>query len=538
MVLSGLFLRPLIAASRSLRDKIRSGQHYRAAHSTVMLVLALILIGTCFVYALNNRMDRIFSGSLHTRVQQMAAAISDLAYDLDLGYASHARVNAVLNESNMTDAARTIEYMTNIVMWDYLLNKASHLDGITRNIGVNNGTLLLMQAEDFGMVDFFKLSFLLFGYRISSFFYTYFMLLGIGTALVFMQFWSRPGILLAANCLLFGLFLSVCQLDSLDTIANGRFFPTLALLPTLHLAVLIWAPPQRSVVTLVVAALQVLFLAFIVWTRGTAVWTILSLAMLCAAVTIWRAEWSLPAKVLVQKSITWPTVIFLLGITSASLYEDSRINPAYFALDETVPGHLFWHPMVYGLSFVDNLQVLVPELTASDRGDALPTALGSIYLNRIIGFEQGRQYFSSNYFPYLGRMRTYERVSRAAFFDFARRHPIDMLYFTFVTKPRILMIDLAEMCARAAKHIVYVAMLAVLFSFAAFEIRPSALYKDDLALGAGTIGGMALASCLPAIIAYPAYLNDTFAIWAAGALALSVILVPPRADSQVTERQA
>src|SRR5262245_29968819 len=55
----------------------------KSAHfkSLVMLALALALVGLSYVYGLNWGMDRRFAGPLDTRAQQIASAISDVAYN-------------------------------------------------------------------------------------------------------------------------------------------------------------------------------------------------------------------------------------------------------------------------------------------------------------------------------------------------------------------------------------------------------------------------------------------------------------------------
>jgi hypothetical protein len=61
----------------------------------------------------------------------------------------------------------------------------------------------------------------------------------------------------------------------------------------------------------------------------------------------------------------------------------------------------------------------------------------------------------------------------------------------------------------------YLIMSSVLFLIAIRLVRPNVRDKDDLKLGSTLIGGMAIAASLPYIVAFPAYLGDSFAVWVA-----------------------
>jgi len=502
----------------------------RSAHfkSLVMLALALALFGLSYVYGLNRGMDRVFAGPLDTRAQQVAAAISDVAYNLDLRYAVHRTILNALTKGGLTDIRENLEplglkypdVIADAALWNNLLGGVTHLEGITPLPKVLDGTLTFIQMEDLGIVDFFKLSFRLFGYNVQGFFKTYFLLLGLGLAFLFAAFWSRPGILVAANFLLFGLFLSICRLDDIDSVANGRFFPTLAIFPTFHLALLIWAPPRMTALAVVTAVAQVLLLAFVITMRNSATWGVLLLGVSIMFLVIWKAKifWSdQPLKTFVRKSLTWPIIVVAVGLIGFNSYQNNRIHPGYFALDETFPEHLIWHTLAYGLSFFPDIDSRVPGLNGV-RGDSLPTYVGNAYLKKVMGFEVPSlsAYYASDFFPHLGKPRTYERVLRAAYFDFARQNPGKFLYFTFITKPSMLLEGLVEMFTHVmAKTGKYVFFSILLILAALWLARPSVTEESDLNFGTMVIGGMAVASSLPYIVAYPAYLGETFAIWMA-----------------------
>src|SRR6516162_2591029 len=454
---------PKFATSFRQRTVVQAfGIDQRSAHfkSLVMLALALALFGLSYIYGLNRGMDRMFAGPLDTRAQQIASAISDVAYNLDLRYAVHGKILTALTKGGLSDVPDNIrplgltypDYLFDTKFWNNLLNAVTHLEGINGSPRLSDGTLTFIGWEDLGLVDFFKLSFRLFGYNIQGFFKTYFLLLGLGIVCFFCAFWSRPGILVTGNFILLGLFLSICQLYDIDSVVNGRFFATLAILPTFHLTILTWAPPRLTVAGAVLAAVQVLLLAFVITMRSSAAWGVLLLGASIVIMLIWQAKvfWSRqPLKIFVQKSITWPVVIVAVGLVGFNIYQNNKIHPGYFALDETLPRHLFWHSLAFGLGYFPGIDARVPELQGAC-GDSLPTYLGNAYLKNSMGFEPPSlsAYYASNFFPSLGRPRTYERVVQAAYLDFVRRHPFEFLHFTFITKPQMLLTALFDSFGR------------------------------------------------------------------------------------------
>jgi hypothetical protein len=192
---------PKVAAFLAQQTAAQASQVYQRPHfkSLVMLVLALAMFGLSFVYGLNRGMDRMFAGPLDTRAQQIASAISDVAYNLDLRYAVHGKVLTALTNGGMSDLTANIQplglkypdYISDPILWNSLLNQVTRLEGITASPSVSDGTLTFIHVEDLGLVDFFKLSFRLFGYNAQGFFKTYFLLLSLGLSCLFCAFWSK-----------------------------------------------------------------------------------------------------------------------------------------------------------------------------------------------------------------------------------------------------------------------------------------------------------------------------------------------------------
>lgn len=515
--------------------------------SAVMAAVAATLIGSSFIFGLSAGMHRTIPRPLDTRVQQIASALSDVAYGLNMKYALHGRIADTLRTGGMSEVPANYkpaglsspEYFTNAEWWNQLLQKAASAASLSRNVSVMDGTLTFIQTEDLGLVDFYKLSFRLFGYNIQGFFYTYFLLLTVSVALLFAAFWARPGILLAANALLLGLFISLCALALPSTggytVGNGRFFGTLALFAGLHLVLILWAPPRPSRICIGLAVAQALFLGFVITMRSNVMWVVILVLLSIAALVAWHARRSWETATLgefARSVLTWPMIVLVLACAAAPVYQRVSMHPGYIALDETHPGHYFWHSLAYGLGMGD-VESVMPEI-AGERDDRLGSQLGNVYLKQTTGFEHPNisMYYASNLFPHLGRPRVYERVVRSAFLDFARKHPGYLLRVTFITKPRLI----ARSFYQASKEVfvrnwLFIAAAGLLVGIAGIVVRRRASSLDDFKFASLVTTGLLCGSLLPAFAAYPSMLSmgDAFAFfyaWLASGLIIALARVP------------
>src|SRR5688572_18486589 len=140
-------------------------------------------------------------------------------------------------------------------------------------------------GDDVGTVDFVRLSFLLFGYNLLSFYLTYFAILGVSLACAVVAFRKLTGALaVIVVCALSVplVFASSLLRPDMDGILDPRFLSTLSVIPTAHigLAMLTRQPWTRCNAGLV--ALQACILVLAYWIRLSALWTVLALLVLAA----------------------------------------------------------------------------------------------------------------------------------------------------------------------------------------------------------------------------------------------------------------
>ena len=535
-------------------DALRVNIHELACQraSLIMLILAAFLLAGSYGFGWNKGMQDVLPAPLTTRAQQIASAVSDTAYHLGLRHAAHGAVYAELTRGGMTEGSPTVPpfgfsnpdykegqlewHPRDSEHWNELLAHASQLQTIKVPARVDDGTLVFVHTADLGLIDFYKLSFRLFGYNVQGFYKTYFLILAASVVLFFAAFWPRAGILLCVNCVVGGIFLAICSLDyGIDTVSSDRFIGTLVLGPVLHLTLLLWMQPPFTGIGAACAALQAALIAFVISMHSASAWAYVPLctsAVAAAFVNIkplWRSR---PASLVVWRAVTWPMLLTALTLVAVSSYQSLRTHPAYSVLDETYPKALFWYSVASGVSQGLHIDRLFPAIRRL-RDDAVPLRLAGKYLEKTIGFpsEGASYYFSSPIFPPLGRVRLYERVLRAAYLDFVKRHPLYMAYLAFVVRPVIIVRSLAgSLAAVVLGYPAYVLSLELTF-FAAIGIsglgiRPSTEQK----VATVAVAGLALAITVFAMVVYPeaGTLNELFAGSCALGLVLSATVWLPR----------
>jgi len=501
----------------SIVSEVRNSPHFAAI---LMALLAASLVLISFVYGLKNDLAGIMPPqTVETRTQQIAAAISDLAYGLNLGYAAHGRVHAALQKGGLTVYPQFLRplglshpgNMTDPKLIDRVLQNATRLTGITGNVKFGDRTLVLVQAEDLGMVDYYKLSFRLFGFTIEGFYYTYWLLLAVSAALFIICFWRSPAFLLTLNVLLMAHFLAITYVvlgfpDAppllIGNVHDGRFLSVLGIIPALHLMFLFLGDRSSNPRIILATVLQTDLLVFVAMLRGTGLWFVLALFGVIAFNMVLRAVrgWSRHSmRVYFQQTLPWPVLLFVVSFAAASLYQQMARNPAYDVLDEGHPGHLFWHSIFYGFTYDGDWQGRFADAYDNKAGDDLPIHAAELYVASM-GLPPG--YLVGHDFL---RYKTYERTIKVASLDFIRNNLGYVVSGSFHKLALVVTFysNIVQQSARGAGLWLLAGLLAL--SGAAVLIRRN-LVEDrrHFIRSIAGVGIMVLFSILPAVVAYPA----------------------------------
>ena len=145
---------------------------------------------------------------------------------------------------------------------------------------IADGGLKTMVYDDVGIVDFIKIAFAAFGFKVQSLYYLFFATLLLSTTAFVLQYWKN---VLAQILLLCNLFAFYIELQSpiftrdMPTFWGMRHGSTLAILPMWHLVLLLVYRTRLSLAALMLAAIQVAILVLAIKMRGSALWTVIFL---------------------------------------------------------------------------------------------------------------------------------------------------------------------------------------------------------------------------------------------------------------------
>ena len=367
----------------------------------------------------------------------IGGAITDQVFGIK-GYALGRTIERILFINGLTGDAATLQNL-GVSYPENLRNPVLIQDAIEQaaNSPYGPGALRGVSGDDPGFIDFVKLSFALFGRTVLSLYLTYFVLVAIEVAAFLVAFRNRPSCLALLTLLLVA---HACMINSslfdhdlgLGSVNNPRFLSVLAIIPTLHVVMLvIWRQPM-TLGGIILVAIQSLLAALAIWIRSSAAWVIIALLALLAGGLIIdllrrrRKGWG--------RSVVsyWPIVIFLAVVAGHAIFVRQRLNPVYAEQGE-VSYHGFWQSVLAGMGAHPDLDKKFGALFDGAKGDAMPWSASRIYLQRHPSEEQPTDHVD-------GRLThaAVENYSRAVLFEIARQDPMLVAETFFYYKSRLL----------------------------------------------------------------------------------------------------
>jgi hypothetical protein len=286
-------------------------------------------------------------------------------------------------------------------------------------------------GDDLGFVDYTRLSFYLFGFKISSLYFTYFVIFGISVSAFVHAFRDRPNrlALIVVICVANGLVLAsgLMNPDKLGALADPRFLSILAIVPGLHLCCLMLDEPAPSSKNAALAVLQSLILIFAFWIRASAIWVIFATILLAVILTIHELR-SHKFKLL----RLWSIGIFAGIWTLQALYVSIVLHPVYKQKGE-ITHHVLWHSVFYPLQFHPKWNAKYAAQYDNATFDVLPQTAAIKYLLRNPPSDPDSVYLTPDR-KYL-RVSAAETYIRAAFFEFLFNDPKFVLEALFIYNP-------------------------------------------------------------------------------------------------------
>src|SRR4029077_4286325 len=254
----------------------------------------LLLIGCAFCldvfHGIELGQDRVAFHPIYRLRQSLAVAISRMHDPSPGRYLAYKSVVNVLNENGFALLDDEPGSHLDATGWAALLSDGPRLDRIIQQeIDVPIDASLqpeIIQANELGLADYIYFSFRLFGDKISSLYYFFYLVVGLTCLFYVLQFRNSPFLLFLLVIFLGELHFLENYAHSFDqsTVSNSRLFSGLSLVPALHILLLLWQrrPPRAFTVT--TAIVQSVIFAFLLSCRTELAWQVAMIAVVACGI--------------------------------------------------------------------------------------------------------------------------------------------------------------------------------------------------------------------------------------------------------------
>jgi hypothetical protein len=316
-------------------------------------LVAALMLGT-FFYALGEGMHHRLPHAVGRHVSAFGIAISELRYGTS-GYTGYNQVFNTLQQGGLTTDREILlklgtSYPASLERHDLLNQAFAEASSLGPHVALDGP--YHMVREDVGMITFYKLAFALFGFRIESPLFLYFLLFSISMGAWLVTFSGRAELQHIAILLAVSHFLVVASAGSIGvqlySVSNTRFLPALGVLPAIHLGLLVLGRQRGTPLAIIMGLLQVLILCLVIHARTSARYQLIFLfalfAVSCASFVFRHPH---ACRYVLSRVRLWPVVILFAGFLILKLHFVLQLDSEY---TDSTSGHVFWHAVYIGLS--------------------------------------------------------------------------------------------------------------------------------------------------------------------------------------------
>ena len=324
--------------------------------------LALVLLIACtfildVVHGVRLGQDQVAFHPIYRLRQSLAVAISR-RHDPPLGgYLAYASVVNVLNENGFALFDGEPGPHLDVDGWETLLGDGPRLDRIiqqAKNVPIDHGLPpQMIQGNELGLADYIDVSFRLFGDRIFSLYYFFYLIIFVSCLLYVVQFRNSPFLLFLMVVFLGELFFLADYANAygtqLETVSNSRLFSGPSLLPTLHILFVLWQRLPFRALTAGAVIVQSVIFAFLLSCRTEAAWQLaLIVAVACGIglLLLLRPPAQHHLSIIGRLAALWPAAVLVLVVSAYFAVLSISADRRYASEPE---GHVIWHEVILGL---------------------------------------------------------------------------------------------------------------------------------------------------------------------------------------------
>jgi hypothetical protein len=306
-------------------------------------------------------------------------------------------------------------------------------------------------GDDVGLATYARISFYLFGLKVSAFYYAYFVLLGITIGLFLLSHRDSPAAMACLALMILALyFLVISDLinftraisrysgTSGGDIKDPRFFGTIGAIPALHLLVT-WTRQNYYLNRLDYFALigQALVFTFALHIRWPVIWLSVALLGFWLVLLASRPQ-SLRSKLLelsqwrAARSLG-PVGVFILITIGGIVATNIAAHPIY-RIDGDVLHHPLWHHMMSSLQWSPKWSAKYLSTVNGVIGDAMPAEIAKQEIEKLPP-DQRPQYVSRIGWP---KNEAIAVFARQRFFEIFKTDPWFVFHTFLIDNPRYM----------------------------------------------------------------------------------------------------
>jgi hypothetical protein len=364
--------------------------------------LALVLLIACtflldVVHGVRLGQDQVAFHPIYRLRQSLAVAISRKQDPPLGGYLAYGSVVNVFNENGFAMINGEPGPHLDLDGWETLLRDGPRLDRIiqqAKNVPIDYGLPpQMIQGNELGLADYIDFSFRLFGDKIASLYYFFYLVMFVSCLLYVVQFRNSPFLLFLLVVFLGELFFLANYASAygmqLETVANSRLFSGPSLLPALHILFVLWQRlPFRAFTAGAVTAQSVIF-AFLLSCRTEVAWQLAMIVAVASGIGLLllrRSRGKRHLSLIGRFATLWPTAVLVLVVSAYFAAISISADRRYAREPE---GHVIWHEVMLGLLTAS------PDLRHEYVGDAPPMNVDQEVYTAVINDLKARNDFSS-----------------------------------------------------------------------------------------------------------------------------------------------
>ena len=403
-------------------------------------IALLLLIGGSFCldifHGIRLGQDQVAFHPAYRLRQSLAVAISRLHDPSPGKYLAYKSVVNVLDENGFAMFVGEPGPLLNAREWEALLADGPRLDRIiqqAKDVAIDTSLPPeIIKKNELGLADYIYLSFRIFGDKIASLYYFFYLIVAVSCLVYILQFRDRPFLLYLLAVFLGALYFLEDYASNysvqLGSIANSRAYSGVSLQPALHVLFVFWQRRPPRALTVAGVVLQSLIFAFLLSCRTEVAWQLAMVVAITGGVGLALLpplRGQKPRALLGRLVLLWPTVVFVVTAAAYTTVVSLEVDSRY----ATEPkGHFIWHEILIGILSTS------PQLRHEYAGDEKPLYSDGLAYDAVIRDLKARNDTSS---PVLrkrpdGDLRVdlmagsseYDRLARSLTLRIIRDHPM------------------------------------------------------------------------------------------------------------------